>query len=323
MNYFPNKLMFLLKLVVSYGYDLIRYFRHSNSFVHKNSLQKYESSIIFYYHVIEKGLTMPDVRLGFGEEKLRALMGLCRAYQADGYDVEREAFRHAVSVLKEYIEFHRENNCELNENLKNEIENLLSCFPQYTVSGQLEMTSELLFTERNSNFTDFCRSRRTIRNYSCDDIPDSILTACAKLAQKSPSACNRQPSRLYVVKGKVQQEKILALQNGNRGFGNLASVLIVFTSDISSFRQQGERNDLYLNSGMFIMTFMYALHHYGIGSCALNWSVNFIRDKKLRRIINVPENETITLILSCGYLPEKVKIASSPRKDISDVIHFV
>ena len=61
------------------------------------------------------------------------------------------------------------------------------------------------------------------------------------------------------------------------------------------------------------MTFIYALHKNKIGSCALNWSVPVYKDMALKKLLNIPNNEKVTLTLICGYTPDEFKIASSPK----------
>ncbi|TAJ11259.1 hypothetical protein DMA11_17595 [Marinilabiliaceae bacterium JC017] len=319
----PEKIRICRTLLIGYGYDLKRYHKYSNSYKKMDSLHKYEALATYYYHVVEKGLTMPETRLGFGKENLFRLINLCVEYKVNGYDTNRRTFKHVIGVLKEYMAFHEERNHDLQEDLKSRILQVLQVEGDVSSTEQFNFTSSDFFKYKDANFTDFCLSRHTVRNYSTKDISNEVFDACTKLAQKSPSACNRQPNKIYIVKDVEKQKKILQLQNGNRGFGDLANALVVFTGSLACFRLQGERNEVYFNSGMFAMSFIYALHHYGIGSCSLNWSVGPRWDRNLRKLINLPEEETVTLILSCGYLPENVKIASSPRKDLNEVITYI
>jgi nitroreductase len=319
----PEKLRIYRTLLIGYSYDLKRYYKYSNSYTKIDTLQKFEALGTYYYHVVEKGLTMPKPRLGFGKENLFRLINLALLYKEAGYDTKRRTYQHILGVLKEYLIFHKNRNFELLDDIKNKIEELLKGEEEIAPSKQLSFNVRDFFKNKDANFGDFCMSRHTVRNYSDKDIPQEVFDECVKLAQKTPSACNRQPNRMYIVKDVEKQKKILQLQNGNRGFGELANALVVFTGTLSSFRLQGERNEVYFNSGMFAMTFIYALHHYGIGSCALNWSVGPKWDKGLRRLLNIPGEETVTLILSCGYLPENLKIATSPRKGLNEVVKYI
>ena len=319
----PERIIILRSLLVGYLYDLRRYFKYSNSFKKRNTEQHYQAIITYTYHVIEKGLTMPEPRLGFGQGKIETLIDLCKEYLKSGYSPSAEAIIHSVRILNEYLYFHENQNYPLPANLISHIRQLSTRLKETNASQQLEYNRNDFFKYFNAPFNEFCLSRHTVRNYSDENIPLEIFQECAELAQKSPSACNRQPNHVYILKNKSKMEEVLKLQSGNRGFGHLANALVIFTGDVSAFRFQDERNEIYFNSGLFAMSFIYALHYKKIGSCALNWSVTPDKDKKLRKLIKLPENETITLILSCGYLPDKVKIASSPRYDIHKIFHTI
>jgi len=302
--------------------NIKRFIFYSNSFYKINSESKLRGQLTMIYHVIEKGLTMPTPKMGFGYEKVNELINFCNIYISKKYDTKAIEFEHSVKLLDEYLKFHANNNYNVEENIEKTIKLLVEKSQIKTSSEQLIFDSSDFFKYKDSSFADFCLSRHTVRNYSEKDIPISVINECILLAQTSPSACNRQPSRVYIIKHREIIDSFLKLQNGNRGFGFLANAIVVFTSDISVFQSIIERNEPYLNSGMFAMTFIYALHHYKIGSCALNWSVTTEIDLKLRKLLNVPDNELITMTLSCGYLPNRLSVARSPRLDINSIVRY-
>ncbi len=319
----PEKIKIFRIILQGYKYDFIRYYTYSNSYKNVDTESKYHAILTFNYHVIEKGLTMPNTTLGFGKNKIKYLIDICNEYFDKGYNLKSIPFIHSVKVLNEYVSFHDQNNYKLEDNLRNRIVNLAEKTSINSQSNQLQMNRNSFFEFQNSSFDEFCMSRHTVRNFSKEDISLDVLNKCVKLALQTPSACNRQPNKLLIIKDKDVINKILSLQDGNRGFGHLTNTLVVFTSDISVFGGSGERNDIFLNSGMFIMSFIYALHFYGIGSCALNWSVKPELDLSLRKILNIPDSQTITLILSCGYLPNEFKVALSPKLNIDEITTII
>ena len=66
------------------------------------------------------------------------------------------------------------------------------------------------------------------------------------------------------------------------------------------------------------MNLSYALYYKKIASCILNWSVLPKDDKALRRIADIPNEETIVLIMLLGKTPEKFKIAVSKRQNLTE-----
>lgn len=57
------------------------------------------------YHVVEKGLSMPERRLGFGHDAVLELISLIRNYSEKF--PQNDQILHAISVLDAYREMHR------------------------------------------------------------------------------------------------------------------------------------------------------------------------------------------------------------------------
>ncbi len=284
-----------------------------------SSAEKVKRDLTLQYHIVEKGLTMPVPRPGFGR---LVVLDLCRVvlrYESMKLPFDELEFSQSVTVLKEYAAFHNEIGFKLDNEVADSLAKIVNRFDDVHGTNQIEATDKEYFKSVNAPFDEFCMSRYSVRSYTDKEIPLSVLYNCIDLAQKSPSFCNRQPTRVHIVKSPQKKEAILAIQNGNRGFGHLAETLIVLTSVISVTKDIHERNENHLNGGMFAMTLLNALHFNRIAACSLNWSVDNERDEKIRQLLNVPKNEVVLLVISCGYPPENIKIASSPRKKAAEI----
>jgi nitroreductase len=288
--------------------------------VYNNSRgERVKRDLTLAYHIIEKGLTMPEPRPGFGKA---IVVGLCKTifdYDALALPQDVLEFRQSVSVLKEYRQFHAEIGFELDEIVANMLNEIESKYKNLEGEKQIRITRKDFFKAVDKPFNEFCFSRFSARNYTNRIIPLEVLHECIDLAQKSPSFCNRQPTRVYIVKSPEKKQEILSLQNGNRGFGHLAETLLILTSVISTTKDIHERNENHLNGGMFAMTLLNALHWKQIAACSLNWSVSNHQDQKLRKTLVVPENEVALMIISCGYPPDEFSIARSPRKKWKEI----
>lgn len=106
------------------------------------------------------------------------------------------------------------------------------------------------------------------------------------LAQNSPSACNRQPTRIHIIESEQLRNQVLELQGGNRGFGKLADTVIIISVELVGYRDVKERNNLFVDGGMYAMNLLYALHSYRIGACPLNWCYSTEQDLALRRLVS-------------------------------------
>lgn len=317
----PKQILLWRMTYLTYGADVKKYFRIIKK---KSSIQDiYLGKITANYHVIEKGLTMPEPRLGFGENQILYLCRLLNEYNNLKFDTSVFEIDHAARVLNEYIIFHRDCRFNLKPQIIEIIQETTTQLNCYNSSLQLNFTKEDYLKSVTSAFPEFSQSRHSVRNYSQERIPIDELMDAVRLAQNSPSSCNRQPVRIYIVTKKSVMKDILELQGGNRGFGHLAAALYVVTTNNLLFPDVLERWQAPINAGFFGMALLYALHSKKIGAVALNWSKDYRYDNKLRDLINIPENEQIQFVVSCGYLLGEFKVAAAPRMNVESICKII
>ena len=183
----------------------------------------------------------------------------------------------------------------------------------------MDFTTE--FIGGGDTYADVVLSRHSIRQFSQSEICIEDVQKAVRLAMKAPSACNRQSCRVYLY---TDKEKNLALGNliaGNTGFKEIVPNYLVVTSAQSSFYDSFERNQVYVDGGIFTMALIEALHYYGIGSCVLQNGEFRSRNKQFKNICgNIPEDEKIILFIAIGYYPEQFTYAVSHRKELSDIL---
>lgn len=96
-RYSPNFLLNIFKyisLIVNYMYDLNRYFKYSDSPRKKSTISHLKSRMTENYHALEKGLSLKDVRLGFGRERIDELIDIMNLYIEKNYDVKNYVFNN-------------------------------------------------------------------------------------------------------------------------------------------------------------------------------------------------------------------------------------
>ncbi len=291
------------QILKAYLYDYKRYLKYSTT-IDMNSSIKLEGIIIKGYHTIEKGLTMPEPRLGFGQDKIKSLVKDCERY-IRLYDLNSSQVRHAIEVIDEYEKFHNNHGYYLPNEINSSIRRILTNNSKALIEvvKQIKTTKEDYFKHINSSFVDFSNSRKSVRIYSNENIPIETIRAAIKLALNAPSACNRQTARIYLYSNKEEIQAILALQNGNRGFNHLVNKLIVRTVELGVFGFAFERNQAFIDGGIFAMNMLYALHAKGIGCCMLNCSNTPPSDKLLQQAWKTTKSEVYIAMISCGFCP--------------------
>lgn len=261
-------------------------------------------------HIVEKGLTMPQRHLGFGLPRISIMIDILLS---NTQLKDEQQYQYAISVLKEYDILHKLQNFEIPEEIAISFTKLWPLFNGQIFSPQYKFTKDEFFSQKNADFPTFAHSRHSLRNLPKAAPVDDIIKAI-ELAKTAPSACNRQATKVHIYSDLHKVREILSLQNGNRGFGHLVKQILLITFDVSVLGLR-EQNDGFSNAGMFTMNLCFALHYYSIGSCILNWSVTAKKDKIMRSVANIPDNETIALVMIVGIPPKEFMVAKSERKE--------
>lgn len=275
-----------------------------------------KSEMIMNYHIIEKGLTMPNKRLGFGQPVVRTLIAQVDSYVSE-YGRCDFSVKNSIGVIKEYYKAH-DGSDVLDNTLHAALKDFTERYDDVAPLKQFSTSREEYFSASTSDFDKMALSRKTIRNLSGNISVEKIRDA-VEIAMYTPSSCNRQPWRVHVVSKQDLVEECLAFQNGNRGFTHLINKLLVITVDSRSFGHP-EMNDLYVNGGLFSMSLAYALYRNKIGSCMLNWSATPENDLGLREFLKIPEWEMVIMLVGCGIPPEDFECPLSQRKKPNEII---
>lgn len=302
----------------AYASDFKRYRRYSSTGKNqKKGQHNLAALIIKEAHALEKGFSLPEIRPGYGAAKIGELIALMRRYRSLGYDCQALAYRKAQSVFAEYLRYHE----RIGHDLGSLAEDLrpwadMEC----GIGGYRRVEREELLRGARGDFKECALSRCSIRDYAPQPVPLDDIREAVRIAQKAPSVCNRQDWRVFIVRDPERKRKILELQNGNRGFGTKADFVAVVTSDLRGFAGPGERNEAFVDGGLFSMSLLLAFHYKGIGACPLNWMVEPSTDQKLRHVLAIEPSEAIIMIIAAGGVPESVRIAKSARKPLEDVL---
>lgn len=309
-----------MDLVTNYLYDMKRYLKYSSTLQFFDSETQLRSWIDADAHKLEKGLALEEPRPGFGKgvaERLVREINLYRAKHGKSLSLET-----AVSVLDSYMAFTRSCDIEYLE-LFIDIKQLAV---EIALDNQRAGCDTVLKTEwlksAQQDLSGFFRSRRSVRDFSTEQVDPSSILKAVEMAMHTPTVCNRQAIKAHAFTQSEAVRKVLRCQSGNSGFGDKVPAAIVVTVDRQSFFTSGERNQCWIDGGLFSMSLIYALHSLGLGTCCLNWSVTKDQDQALRNIIEVEESDAVIMMIAVGHLKDTFKVAKSTRKPIEEFITF-
>jgi nitroreductase len=169
---------------------------------------------------------------------------------------------------------------------------------------------------------EFITSRRSVRDFDeTRQVDPAIVVEAVRLASHTPSVCNRQAARVHEYRGHENAARILAHQNGNAGFRDQVQNVLVVTVERGLFAGASERNQRWIDGGLFAMTLVWALHGLGVSSCMLNWSMTNDRSDALRAAAGIPSSEDVICMIAIGYPPDGgVRVARSPRRPVEQIL---
>lgn len=323
MHYWLRSLFFILKLAPNVWYDAVRFYRYSGINKSRQFQGEQAARITMTYHQLEKGLSYAQPRPGFGPEVVTRLLTFVEPY-INQYGLVAPATT-AIGVLNAYIAFNESVQVDmtvLKVRVANLSQHLLSSSNISHEGGIVAISRETLEADRAAGFKTFFNSRYSIRHFAGGEICNKDIQEAIGVAQKTPSVCNRQSWKVHVYSNKQHIQQLLSIQNGSRGFGEQASVVLMVTSDLSSFVDVSERYQAWIDGGMFSMSVCLALHAQGLGTCCLNWSKLKADDMAMRGVANIKPQEQIMMLIAVGTLPKQFNVAYSARKSIDEVLQF-
>jgi len=318
LKYFSNLLYLNVFLPVAFfGKSYFLFLKYLRGFlVMSNTDARLLVNLRVSVHILEKGLTMPRTRLGFGKSRCMELVRLLNICQARELS-RTEEYIMAMNLISEYLEFHKAKGYQLDTSLKKLLMDILE--PDL-VDGrkQIGLDRENFFKYAQSDFELFSKSRRSVRNFSrrCDQ---DLFRRAVSLANTAPSACNRQAHKVHVVSDSVKIAAILKIQGGANGFGHTIPQIGVLTVDYKCLGRF-EEHDGYFNSGLYASSLMYSMHYYEIGSVFLNWSSTLRQERALRELITLSPTETVTVLFAFGVPEDYLRLCRSEKKSLNNTL---
>lgn len=307
-----------------YNLDKKRFKKNYNSNLNTMSLEKLEARLMFDTHALEKGFSHTSFRPHFGVNALKSMASTLKIYEERGFKKDRERYKISLSALKHYITIH--------ESKGNDISFLKEIFPEEIlkeVSKAEESFSGTNIVRKDDkvdnslvNFKDLAQNRISVREFSKERPNKSNILEAIEIALKSPSVCNRQPSRVYLLSEKSKIEKVLLMQGGYRGF-ETPPYLILITSTMDAFVSPNERNEGFIDGGIFSMSLLYALEYKGLAACALNAMLGSKSETGIRNFFDLPQNEILIMFIAVGGFKEQTLSPKSKRDDLSYVLREV
>ncbi len=278
------------------------------------------ANLLVVCHVLEKGITMPDRRMGFGYNRVRDIISSCNDIISK-WGSEFVEVQAALSDLKQYYDVHRDANFQLPDDITDGIEKLI---PHLSINDEnCYIATKADFFKPYTDFSEFAKSRHSVRWFDNTPVDDDKLLAAIELAQTAPSACNRQATRVKIISSPAGKQLCCALHKGNRGFGDKADKWLLITTDLHAWSHTDALSLGYIDAGIFTMNLLYSLHYYGFVACPLNGQMGIEKYKELQSKLNLPESEIPVVFIVVGNPTNHFMIPKSRRLNLNDIVQTI
>ena len=173
------------------------------------------------------------------------------------------------------------------------------------------------------NFLEIARERQSCRAYDeTKTVETEKLEAILEAARLAPSACNGQPYKITVCRGKAAEEVALACRGmGMNKFVVQAPVtLVVSEMPYVKSAAMGARvkNNDYRSIDIGIVTAYLTAEAtaQGLSTCILGW----LDDSKIREICDL--EHPVRLVITLGYAREGDPLRKKVRKDLNTLVSY-
>lgn len=160
-------------------------------------------------------------------------------------------------------------------------------------------------------------TRQSIRKFTDAPVSDEVVQNILKMALQAPSAGNRQPWRIVVVRDRDKLEELSQAALNQKFIATCQVLLGIFGVPEESAERYGDRGrDLYVLQDTAALTYalLLGIHYNGLGGC---W-IGAFDDDLVAKAFNAPPGYRPVAMIPVGAY-EKTP-PPRPRREVSEVV---
>lgn len=159
---------------------------------------------------------------------------------------------------------------------------------------------------------DSIKSRRSIRSFEKQDVPDPLLREIIEAGTWAPSGLNNQPWKFAIIKSVKIRDTLAGLTKYGRIIRDAPACIAVFLDIDLSYDRTKDIQAI----GACIQNMLLQIHALGLGAV---WLGEIVKNgARVQEIVGAPRNVEFMALIALGYPAEKDLI--SERKGIDQVI---
>jgi len=179
------------------------------------------------------------------------------------------------------------------------------------------------------NAVECIKTRRSIRTYKEEQIPQEVIREVVELARFAPSWKNTQIARYYVVQDVALKQNIAENCMMDFAFNTKtltkapALVVVAYVEKRSGFERDGsfstskeDRWEMF-DAGIATQTFCLVANEKGLGTCIMG----IFDETKIAEAISLPEGQKVGAVVAIGYPAEEPQAPA--RKEVEQLVQFL
>jgi nitroreductase len=157
----------------------------------------------------------------------------------------------------------------------------------------------------------FLISRRSIRKFRPDPVPDELILKVLDVARYAPSARNSQPWVFIVVKDPEVKRKLANVHVWAKPLENApVGIVVACNTEVSPESYQ-------VDCANATMQIMLAAHALGLGTV---WLQTLRNVSEIQGIVGLPKNYVPVAMLALGYPDERP--SPKKRKELKEIVYL-
>lgn len=282
----------------------------------QNDRDRLNVSQLISVHMLEKALAVENMKY-LSAVKYDKLIGNMASLIEMGLPADDFTISESVAVIRSALAA-----IPGHEDAKSQLEAFTS---QHGIDthgfrgGSEIIPSAEIFRHNSFDFHGFVSSRHSVRKFKDKIIPREKIYDIVRDALYCPSACNRQPFKVYFSEDREKIATIIKL--GADGFfaENIHDCVIITCDKALQLTSELEDQE-YVNGGIFLGYLVMSVHAHGLGAClfqCLRSSVT--KQNRIRQAFGISESEAIVCCMGIGELEDEVNCACSQRRPVETV----
>ena len=169
-----------------------------------------------------------------------------------------------------------------------------------------------------NSFMELAKERYSVRAFKSDPVEEEKIALILEAAGIAPTARNRQPQKIYVVKSPEMMAKLNEISPCMYGAPHC---FVVCSDNAVAARREGNGNWGEVDATIVITQMMLEAQQLGLGTCL----VGKFGQKALSKALNLPDNEVPVLMMPFGY-PSDDALPSprhDSRKSLEEIVEYL